>query len=149
MKQLSRPLVAVLLALAVCLASTESEARSEFRLTLGADYQINQGAFFDLTGAVDFIFLGPLSIGARFGAMLATSPTSFGIPIDLDLRISPRGAPIYLEALVGPWLRFSGEFVRAHGAFGFGYQNRSFTFGLEVGWLTPSPHVGLRIGWRL
>ena len=149
MKQLSRPLVAVLLALAVFLVPTQSEARSSFRLTLGADYQVNSGPFFDITGAADFIFIGPLSIGARFGALLATNPTSFGIPIDLDLRISPRGAPIYLEALVGPWIHFSGNFVRAHGAFGFGYQNSSFTFGLEVGYLTPSPHVGLRVGWRL
>jgi hypothetical protein len=148
MKHLLRSFIGGLFALAVILAPERSEAKTDFRLTLGGDYQVDNGAFFHLTGAVDFIFVGPLSIGARFGALLATRPNSLGVPLDLDLRFSPGGTPIYLEALLGPWIFFEGDVLRAHGAFGFGYQGRSISFGLEIGYLEPRPHVGLRVGWR-
>jgi hypothetical protein len=148
MKQLLRPFVGALLVLAVCVVPTRSEARTDFRLTLGADYLVDNGAFFDLTGAVDFAFVGPLSVGARFGGLLTTQPNSLGIPLDFDLRISPRNTPIYVEALVGPWILFSGDALRAHAAFGFGFQGRSASVGLEIGYLEPAPHVGLRVGWR-
>jgi hypothetical protein len=147
MKQLLRPFLGGLLALAVCLAPDRSEA-ADFRLTLGGDYQIDNGAFFHLTGAVDFVFVGPLSIGTRFGALLATQPNTLGIPLDLDLRIHPGRTPLYLELLGGPWIFFEGDTFRAHAAFGFGYQARSVSFGLEVGYLEPKPHIGLRLGWR-
>ncbi|WP_434385626.1 hypothetical protein [Melittangium boletus] len=148
MNPLLRPVVGALLALAVCLTPTQSEARTDFRLTLGADYHFDNGAFFPFTGAVDFVFVGPLSVGARFGALLTTNPSSLGIPLDFDLRITPRNTPIYIEGLVGPWILFSGKALRAHAAFGFGYQGRSASVGLEIGYLDPSPHVGLRVGWR-
>jgi hypothetical protein len=147
MKQLLRPFLGGLFALAVLLAPERSEA-ADFRLNLGADYQIDNGAFFHVTGAVDFVFIGPLSIGTRFGALLATQPNTLGIPLDLDLRITPARTPIYVEFLGGPWLFFEGDTFRAHGAFGFGYQGRSVSFGLEVGYLEPKPHIGLRLGWR-
>lgn len=147
MKQLLRPFLGGLLALAVFLAPERSEA-ADFRLTLGADYQIDNGAFFHVTGAVDFVFIGPLSIGTRFGALLATQPNTLGIPLDLDLRFTPARTPIYVEVLGGPWIFFEGDTFRAHGAFGFGYQGRSVNFGLEVGYLEPKPHIGLRLGWR-
>jgi hypothetical protein len=147
MKHLLRPFLGGLLALAVFLAPERSEAAS-FRLNLGADYHIDHGAFFHLTGAVDFAFFGPLSIGTRFGALLTTQPNTLGIPLDLDLRITPRRVPIYVEFVGGPWIFFSGDTFRAHAAFGFGFQGRSVSFGLEVGYLEPSPHIGLRLGWR-
>ncbi|HEX8823541.1 MAG TPA: hypothetical protein VF794_26700 [Archangium sp.] len=147
MKQLLRPVLGSLLALAVFLAPERSEA-ADFRLNLGADYHIDNGAFFSLTGAVDFALVGPLSIGARFGALLATQPNTLGVPLDLSLRIRPGRTPLYLELLGGPWVYFEGDTFRAHGAFGFGYQARSFSVGLEVGYLEPKPHVGLRLGWR-
>ena len=147
MKQLLRPFLGGLLALAVFLAPARSEA-ANFRLNLGGDYQLDIGAFFHLTGAVDFAFVGPLAIGTRFGALLATQPNTLGIPLDLSLRLTPGRAPLYLELLGGPWIFLDGDPFRAHGAFGFGYQSRSFTFGLEVGYLQPRPHIGLRLGWR-
>ncbi|KFA87525.1 hypothetical protein [Archangium violaceum] len=147
MKQLLRPALGGLLALAVFLSPERAEA-TDFRLTLGADYQINSGAFFHLTGSVDFIFVGPLSIGTRFGALLATQPNTFGVPLDLNIRFTPRRTPLYVEFLGGPWIFFQGDVFRAHAAFGFGYQGRSVSFGLEVGYLQPSPHIGLRLGWR-
>ncbi|WP_257451974.1 hypothetical protein [Archangium lipolyticum] len=147
MKQLLRPFLGGLFALAVFLAPARSEA-TEFRLTLGGDYQFDSGAFFHLTGAVDFVDLGPLSIGTRFGALLATQPNTLGIPLDLNLRITPRRVPIYVELLGGPWIFFEGDTFRAHAAFGFGYQGRSVTFGVELGYLEPRPHIGLRLGWR-
>jgi len=147
MKRLLRPFLGSLLALAVFLAPARSEA-VDFRLALGGDYQIDTGALFHLTGAVDFVFVGPLAIGTRFGVLLATPPNTLGIPLDLNLRFKPRRVPIYLELLGGPWLFFEGDVFRAHAAFGFGYQGRSIYFGLEVGYLEPKPHIGLRLGWR-
>jgi hypothetical protein len=147
MKQLLRPFLGGLLALAVFLAPERSEA-ADFRLTLGGDYQIDTGAFFHLTGAVDFAFIGPLSIGTRFGALLATQPNTLGVPLDLSLRLTPGRTPLYLEVLGGPWIFFEGDPFRAHAAFGFGYQGRSVSFGLEVGYLQPKPHIGLRLGWK-
>lgn len=147
MKQLLRPFLGGLLALAVFLAPERSEA-ADFRLNLGADYQIDSGAFFSLTGTVDFVFVGPLSIGTRFGALLATQPNTLAVPLDLSLRFNPRRTPLYLEVLGGPWIFFEGDTFRAHGAFGFGYQGRSVSFGLEIGYLEPKPHIGLRLGWR-
>ncbi|WP_143196010.1 hypothetical protein [Archangium sp. Cb G35] len=147
MKHLLRPALGGLLALAVFLSPERAEA-ADFRLTLGGDYQIDTGAFFHLTGAVDFVFVGPLSIGTRFGALLTTNPNTLGVPLDLSLRFNPRRTPLYVEVLGGPWIFFEGDVFRAHAAFGFGYQGRSVSFGLEVGYLQPRPHVGLRLGWR-
>jgi len=145
--QMLRPFLGGLLALAVFLAPSRSDA-ADVRLTLGADYQLNTTPFFHVTGAVDFAFIGPVSLGGRFGALLATQPNSLGIPLDLSLRVTPRRTPIYLEALVGPWIFLEGDTFRAHGAFGFGFQGSSLSLGIEVGWLQPRPHVGLRLGWR-
>ncbi|HSP76947.1 MAG TPA: hypothetical protein VLQ93_00350 [Myxococcaceae bacterium] len=147
MQMLLRPILGGLFALAVFLAPARSDA-ADVRLTLGADYQLDTTPFFHLTGAVDFAFIGPFSLGARFGALLATQPNTLGIPLDLSLRVTPRRTPIYLEALVGPWIFLEGDTFRAHGAFGFGFQGRSVSLGFEVGWLQPRPHVGLRLGWR-
>ena len=147
MKQLSRPFLGALLALAVLLVSGRSEA-AHLRLNLGADYHVNHGALFSATGAVDFVLTGPLSIGPRVGLALSSLDNAAGLPLDLNLRLSPQSAPMYVELLVGPWLFFQGDTVRAHAAFGIGYQGRSFGIGLEVGYLEPAPHVGLRVGWR-
>ncbi len=148
MKQLSRPFLGALLAFAILVLPGSSEAATHLRLNLGADYQVNHGALFGVSGAVDFGLVGPLSIGPRVGLLLATAPNAIGLPLDLDLRLTPRSAPVYVELLVGPWLFFGGDAVRAHAALGFGYQGRSFGIGLEVGYLEPAPHVGLRVGWR-
>jgi hypothetical protein len=142
-----RPLLGGLLALAALLSPARSEA-TEVRLNLGADYQLETTPFFHVTGAVDFLKLGPVALGGRFGVLLATQPNTLGIPLDLSLRLTPGRTPLYLEALVGPWIFLAGDTFRAHGAFGFGFQGRSLSLGLEVGWLEPRPHVGLRLGWR-
>ena len=147
MKQLPLPLLGALLALGVVLAPNRSEA-VPIRLTLGADYHINRGALFDVFGAVDFNISGPLSVGPRVGLLVTSVDNGFGIPLDLNLRLSPRSAPVYVDLLLGPWLFFQGDSLRAHAALGFGYQGHSFGIGLEVGYLEPAPHVGLRAGWR-
>jgi hypothetical protein len=147
MQMLSRILPGGLIALALFLAPARSDA-TEVRLTLGADYQLETTPFFHVTGAVDFVQLGPFAIGGRFGVLLATQSNTLGIPLDLSLRLTPRRTPLYLEALVGPWLFLGGDTFRGHGAFGFGFQGRSVSLGLEVGWLEPRPHVGVRLGWR-
>ena len=87
------------------------------------------------------------SVGGRFGALFITPAPIVGIPVDLDLRVNIDR--LYLEGLVGPWILFTGAPLRAHAGFGFGLQTRSLSFGLEVGYLQPAAHVGLRLGFRL
>jgi hypothetical protein len=147
MKSLRTCLCGSLVALAVALAPTSSEA-ANVRLTLGGDYHMNSGALFNLMLGVDVPVVGPLSLGGRFGVLLATANNALGVPLDLVLRANFRDVPIYIEGLVGPWLVFQGDVFRGHGAFGFGFQGRGLSLGIEVGWLDPSAHIGLRLGWR-
>jgi hypothetical protein len=89
-----------------------------------------------------------LSLGGRFGALLATGPTRLGVP--LDLRLRARLGRVYLDGLVGPWLVFDdGDVLRFHAGVGFGLLTRSFSFGLEVGWLDPTPMIGVRLAFPI
>jgi hypothetical protein len=73
---------------------------------------------------------------------------TLGIPIDLVLRAN-LSRNFYLEGLVGPWIVIdSGETFREHAAFGFGLQRGALSFGVEVGYASPEPIVGLRLGYR-
>lgn len=134
------------LAVGVVLAPSSSEA-ANIRLGLGADYWFEKTATFQFTLGVDTHLAGPFSIGGRFGAMLATSPSTLGIPLDLALHANLT-RHLYLEGLVGPWILFKGDTFRAHAAFGFGLERGALSFGFEVGYLTPEPTMGLRLGYR-
>jgi hypothetical protein len=124
---------------------------AEVRLGLGADYQFYRRGLIDLTLAVDGALARHIRVGGRFGALLASGGPEVGAPIDLDVRAVVGGGRVYLEGLVGPWLMFgpSDYLFHLHGAFGFGLQSSSFEFGIEVGYLDPSPIVGLRLGFRI
>lgn len=138
-----------LLVVGLLLAPTSSRASADVRLGLGADYWLDRGAAFNFTLGVDADVVGPISVGARFGALLVTEPNTFAVPADVVLRANlGRNRRVYIEGLAGPWIFFEGETFRAHGAFGFGIQGRSVSLGLEVGYLQPKPIVGLRLGWR-
>lgn len=147
MKQLLQALVGGLFALVVLFVPLRSEA-AQVRLTLGADYHFDQQALFELMGSVDFHIAGPLYLGPRIGLGAVTRENGITLPLDLDLRLAPRSAPVYVELLLGPWIFFQGDTLRAHGAVGFGYQGRSFNIGIEVGYLDPAATLGLRVGWR-
>jgi hypothetical protein len=147
MKLLRPFLGGLLLALAVGLAPARSEA-AIVRLHAGADYQLDTTPLFLLALGVETPLAGPLSIGGRFGALIATRPNDLGAPIDLVLRLRFGRTPIYVEGTAGPWIFFGGDTFRGHGAFGFGFQGRSISLGLEVGWLDPKALIGARLGWR-
>jgi hypothetical protein len=134
-------------ALVSVLVPTSSEAATNIRLGLGADYWLEKTATFQFTLGVDTPLAGPLTIGGRFGALLVTAPNTLGIPLDLVLHAN-LNRDVYIEGLVGPWILFQGDTFRAHGAFGFGLQGRALSFGVEVGYLSPKPTVGLRLGYR-
>ena len=127
-----------------------SSALAEVRLGLGADYQFHHRGLIDLTLAVDGQLARHIHVGGRFGALLASGP-EVGAPIDLDVRAILGNGRVYLEGLVGPWLMFGQNdyLFHLHGAFGFGLRASSFEFGVEVGYLDPSPIVGLRLGFRI
>lgn len=137
------------LALTLLLAPRGAEAAGTgVRIGLGADAWLrNRGGLFSLLVGVDTRLAGPLSIGGRFGAFLATAPDDVGVPLDLVLRASFRNA--YVEAMAGPHVFFADDPVHAHAAFGFGLQNGPLSFGLEVGYLEPEPVLGVRLGYRL
>jgi hypothetical protein len=81
---------------------------------------------------------------------VTTSSATAGVPLDFGLRVTP-GGRTYFEVLVGPWFFFnSGDAVRGHAAFGFGLEQRQFSFGLEVGGLTGGNAMfGGRLAWRI
>jgi hypothetical protein len=131
---------------ALCLSFA---ARAGPQVRLGADALLDGGpALFSLQLGVETALARDVSVGGRFGALVTTAPTSTGVPLDLALRVRPGGW--YFEGLVGPWIFFSGQTLRAHGAVGFGLSTRAVDFGLEVGWLSSGgPLLGARVGLRI
>jgi hypothetical protein len=123
---------------------------SPLSLRLGGDALLNGGpGVFSLGLAVESGLGRRVSVGARFGGMITTSPTSGGIPLDVFLRIRVNRA--YIEGVGGPWIFFSnGDVVRGHVAVGLGLLARDLEFGAEVGFVSPDwTQLGLRIGLRL
>jgi len=90
-----------------------------------------------------------VSVGARLGGLITTSPTTGGIPLDVFLRV--RINRVYVEGVGGPWIFFSnGDTVRGHFAGGLGLLMHDWEFGAEIGYLSPDrTQLGLRIGVRL
>jgi hypothetical protein len=125
-------------------------APAQVRLGVGGDYIFdNQGAF-ELTLAVEGRLARHIAVEGRFGGLVTTSSPTLGVPLDFGLRVTP-GGRAYLEALIGPWFFFnSGDAVRGHAAFGFGLEQRQFSFGLELGVLTgANAMLGARLAWRI
>ena len=75
---------------------------------------------------------------------MGTWSRSVGVPIDLTLRVHL--GRVYLQFMGGPWIDFAhAGFLRPHGGVGFGIQKKWFSAGLEVGWLSGSPSMGIRL----
>jgi hypothetical protein len=145
--KLLRPCFGGVLAVVLWLAPAPAEAATSLRLGLGADYWFVESATFQFTLGIETPLDGPFHIGGRFGALLVTEGDTLGVPVDLVVRAN-LARQLYIEGLVGPWLFFEGDTFRAHGAFGFGLQGRELSFGVEVGYLSPDPTIGLRLGYR-
>lgn len=131
-------------------------ARAEARLGLGVDYLLNDRAAFrlDLQGDLPLL-VGTgrnsslrVSLTGRAGGLVTVSPAVGAAPLDLGLRLGLGRA--YVEALAGPWIFFSGDAVRGHGAVGFGLSTRGVSAGLELGALSGSSGlIGARVAFRL
>ena len=141
-------------ALAAALAATPSQAAS-VKLELGGDWAGAYGGTFELMLGVSGPLARHISVGGRFGGLIASSGAffgaygTFGAPIDFELRANIADSRVYLGGLLGPWLLFDGGFpFRFHGAFEFGLNAGSFSFGLELGYLAPTPIAGLRLAFR-
>jgi hypothetical protein len=146
--KLLRPCIGGLFAVGLFIAPTTSEAAA-VRVGLGADYWIDESAAFNFTLGVEGRIAGPLSVGARFGAALITDGNDVGIPLDIILRANLARNRVYIEGMAGPWIVFGrGDEFRAHAAFGFGIQGQAASIGIEVGYLDPSPIIGLRLGYK-
>jgi hypothetical protein len=138
--------VAVCAALAVALPARAGP----LSLRLGADALVNGGpGVFSLGLGVESGLGRRVSVGARFGGLITTSPTTGGIPLDVFLRIRVNRA--YIEGVGGPWIFFSeGDVVRGHAGVGLGILARDLEFGAEIGFVSPDrTQLGLRIGLRL
>lgn len=138
-----------LAAVAFSLLAFARPAEAGAALGLGADWLTDPKAGeLQFTVAVDTPLVRHVTLGARFGMMYFGDGQYVGAPIDGRLRI--RGSRIYAEGLVGPWVVFGGnDTLRLHGAFGFGVYTRSLTFGFEVGWVHPTPLIGVRVAFPL
>jgi hypothetical protein len=154
--QIALPVSALTLLLAASPAEAKRAARASsgststpVALGLGADYIVDpEIGEFQATLAVETRVARGLTVGARFGALVTSGDSDVGAPIDLRLRLRTHG--IYLDGLVGPWLIFdSGDTLRFHGAFGFGFLMGAMSLGLEVGALDRSGIVGLRLAFSL
>lgn len=118
-------------------------------LGLGADWLLDpdRGAL-QLTLAVETPLARNVTLGGRFGAALLADPGRLGVP--LDLRLRARLGRVYLDGLAGPWIVVGeGDALRVHGAVGFGLLGRNASFGLEVGWLDPTPMLGVRLAFPI
>jgi hypothetical protein len=147
-------------ALAVLFAAPRAMARAQHHhhaqgsathveLGLGADYIVDpELGELQLTIGIERRLARGLSAGLRVGALVTGEPTHFGAPIDARLRFRTHG--LYFEGLVGPWLLFaSGDTLRFHGAFGFGFMSGGLSLGLEVGALGSSGIGGLRLAFSI
>jgi hypothetical protein len=123
-------------------------AAANVQLGVGADYWFDPevGAF-ELTLAIDTPIAKKVTLGGRFGLLLTSGPNDVAVPIDLRLRI--RADRFYFEGLVGPYIFFTDEWLRAHAALGFGIVTGSLSFGIEAGYLHPSAIAGVRLAFRL
>ena len=141
-----------MLPVAVCVAlglAVPAHA-SPLSLRLGADALLNGGpGVFSLGLGVESALGRRVSVGARFGGLITTSPTSGGVPLDVFLRI--RVSRAYIEGVGGPWIFFAGsDTFRGHAAVGLGLLARDVEFGAEIGFVSPDrTQLGLRIGLRL
>lgn len=124
-------------------------AHAAVRIGLNGDYWVNRSALFGVSLTAEGAVTRHLSVGGRFGALAATSPNTFGVPIDVSIRANLDRGRIYVEGLAGPWILFANDPIRAHVAFGFGIAGRGIQLGLEVGYLSPSPMAGLRLAFAL
>ncbi len=140
----------LLLAALAVLSLAPLAAPAQVRLGIGGDYIFNEQGVFELTLAVEERLARHIAVEGRFGGLITTSSSTAGVPLDFGLRVTP-GGRAYFEALVGPWFFFKGpDAVRGHAAFGFGLEQRNFSFGMEVGGLTGSnAMIGGRLAWRI
>lgn len=124
-------------------------ARAGNSLGLGADYLVDpESADLQLTLALESRLARHFTLGARFGAAWLTGPDRIAVPADLRLR--GRFGRLYVDGLVGPWIVFDdGDALRLHAGVGFGILTRSFSFGLEAGYLDPTSMIGVRVAFPL
>jgi hypothetical protein len=124
-------------------------AASPVSLRFGGDYLLDGGpGLFSFQLGLDKALGRVVSVGGRFGALLTTSPTTAGVPLDVFLRF--RLGRVYFEGVGGPWIFFEGDTLRGHAAAGFGLLFRDFEFGGEIGYLSPGrTQLGLRLGLRI
>jgi hypothetical protein len=137
------------LAAFAALAAAPVASFAQVRAGVGADYVVNGDGIFELTLAVEARIRRGAALEARFGGFVVTSssPTG-GIPVDFGLRLTPGRA--YVEALLGPWIFFRGESLRAHGEFGLGLESRDFSVGFAFGFITDAnATIGAPLGFRL
>jgi hypothetical protein len=143
---MQRLLLAAVLAAALAPAA---RAASPLSLRLGGDYLLDGGpGIFSFQLGLEHPLGRVVSVGGRFGALLTTSPTTGGVPLDVFLRF--RAGRAYFEGLGGPWILFQGDTLRGHAAVGFGLLTRDFELGGEIGFLSPDrTQLGIRLGFHL
>jgi hypothetical protein len=136
------------MALAAALA-LPARAAAPLSLRLGGDYLLDGGpGLFSLQLGVERPLGRVVSVGARFGGLVTTSPSTAGVPLDVFLRF--RFDRAYFEGVGGPWIFFQGDTVRGHAAVGFGLLSSGFEFGGEIGYLSSGrTQLGVRLGFHL
>jgi hypothetical protein len=137
-----------LLALSLLLLSAPRPAAASVQLGLGADWIRGGNSDFNLTLGLDSYLARYLSVGGRAGVAFFEDGDTVAVPIDFKLGLHIER--IYFEGLVGPWMLFdSDNLFHVHLAFGFGFESRSLSGGLEVGRIEHATMVGLKVAIKL
>jgi len=134
------------LALSAIVAPNPAEAAT-YRLGLGANYWFEKSGIFDATLAITTAVAPRLSIGARLGGALVTSPSTAALPLDLVVRGSFRR--VYVEGVAGPWVFFEGDALRAHAGVGIGLRAGTVSAGVELAYLDPNAILGFKVAFAL
>ena len=143
-----RPARSFVLALALsAVVAPRSADAATFRLGLGANYWFEKSGIFDATLAITTAVAPRLSIGARFGGALVTSPSTAALPLDLVVRGSFRR--VYVEGVAGPWVFFEGDALRAHAGVGIGLRAGTVSAGVELAYLDPNAILGFKVAFAL
>ncbi len=144
---LKRPVVLAALLFGLLLPSSAQAVGVDLGLTGG--YWFNNSPHFAFDLGVRQPLGQQVSLGLRVGLLFHTSRgPGIGVPLDAVLRVNVQR--LYIEGFGGPWFLFGqSNFLRAHVGIGFGLRLRSFSFGVEGGYLQDAALLLARFGFHI
>lgn len=141
----------MLAVMAVLLGAAPAAAQTQVGFYAGANYWMpTQSALFDAGLKIGAKLADNFSVGFRGGFYITPEGDRLGVPLDAFLHYQVHRTPVYIEAMVGPWLSLSGgDFMRTHAGVGFGMKFGALSLGVEGAYLAPGGMLGARFAIAL